>query len=163
MYGEVLRCRDCAEVAWVITLQPTHEIASQRRSEERIFAIGFLSATPARIAEDVDIRRPDGQPEIDTVNPFANRLVVLGAGLRRNDRSDALKQAGIPRGGHPDRLRKEGRIARARYPMQTFAPVVISGNAQVWDGWCGINTLGRRSSWRAVAARRSGSRGGALS
>src|ERR1700733_8803773 len=101
MHGEVLRCRDDAKVTRVITLQAAHEIKPKRGSKKRIFAIGLLSASPARIAEDVDIRRPDGQAEVETVNSFTHCLVVLGAGLRRNNRSDALKQRGIPGGGHP--------------------------------------------------------------
>ena len=41
--------------------QTLHELDAHARREVRIFAVGLLAAAPARIAEDVDVRRPEGQ------------------------------------------------------------------------------------------------------
>ena len=42
-----------------------------RAGEERIFAVGFLAAAPARIAKDVDV----GRPEIEALEDLAVRAV----------------------------------------------------------------------------------------
>ncbi len=58
MHGEVLRCRDHIRQIGVRTLHALHEGDSQPRGEIGILAVCFLTATPARITEDVDVGRP---------------------------------------------------------------------------------------------------------
>jgi hypothetical protein len=52
------------EVARIVALQAFDERDSHGACEEGILAVGLLSPSPAGIAEDVDVWRPEGQPEI---------------------------------------------------------------------------------------------------
>jgi len=43
-------------------LHAAHEGRADRPRQEAILAVGLLPAAPARVAEDVDVRRPEGRP-----------------------------------------------------------------------------------------------------
>src|SRR5690606_41714625 len=45
----------------VITLKSLHERDPHARREERILAVRLLTTSPARIAKDIDVGRPEGQ------------------------------------------------------------------------------------------------------
>ena len=81
VYGEVLAGGHGAEVIQVRALHAADEGAAHAAGQERILAVGLLAAAPAWVAEDVDVRRPEGQPEEDAVIAFALRLVVFRAGF----------------------------------------------------------------------------------
>src|SRR5436305_92497 len=53
---------DDRRVVRVIALHPANVGNPQPGGEERILAVGFLPAAPARIAEDVDVGRPGVEP-----------------------------------------------------------------------------------------------------
>ena len=57
------------EIARIRTLQTLHKGGADAAGEKRIFAVGFLSASPARVAIDVDIGRPEGEAIVDGVLP----------------------------------------------------------------------------------------------
>ena len=59
VHGEVLGRGDDAVVLRIVALHAGDEGDAHARGEERIFAVGFLAAAPARIAEDVDVGRPE--------------------------------------------------------------------------------------------------------
>ena len=59
--GVMLWRSDRLEVSRVITLQTLHKRYAEARRQEGIFTVRLLATAPARIAEDVDVRRPDGQ------------------------------------------------------------------------------------------------------
>ena len=44
------------EVSWVIALKTTDKRHTQFRGEVGVFAVGFLTASPTRITEQVDVR-----------------------------------------------------------------------------------------------------------
>ena len=54
--GEVFHGGDRLEVLRMVALKPADELNRQPACEERIFAEGFLAASPTRVAEDVDVR-----------------------------------------------------------------------------------------------------------
>src|SRR5438445_41290 len=60
--GEMLRRRDNSKVVRIVSLHSGDERYSQPPAQERIFSIRLLSAAPARIAEDIDVGRPEIQP-----------------------------------------------------------------------------------------------------
>ena len=47
---------------------PVTKATAHLAGQERIFAIGLLAAAPARIAEDVDVGRPEIQPLGDAMS-----------------------------------------------------------------------------------------------
>ena len=63
--GVVLGGGDGAEVFGIVALDAFDEGCAEAGGEEGIFAVGFLAAAPARIAEDVDVGRPDGEAVVD--------------------------------------------------------------------------------------------------
>src|SRR3546814_3509721 len=69
----------------------------------RILAQRLLPPAPARIAEDVDVGRPERQPVIAVVIPLALRLVVFGAALGRDHLALGVEQRAIEGRGHADR------------------------------------------------------------
>lgn len=82
----VLRC------GGAFALQALHEGHAHARGEEGILAVGFLAAAPARITEDIDVRRPEGQPLIARVLVLAQELMVLGARLVADRGGDLVHQ-----------------------------------------------------------------------
>src|ERR1039458_9972758 len=111
VHGEVLRRGNHPEVVGIVSLQTLHEGDAQTAGEERVLSVSLLPASPARIAKDVDVRRPDGQSVVDRVNIVANGLVVLGAGLDGDRRGLASHQSGVPRRRHSYRLWKQSGVS----------------------------------------------------
>ena len=120
----------------VISLQASHVSNAHLRCQERVFAIGFLAASPTRISEDVDVRRPDGQPvKPVAITLFPHPLGIFGPELGGNNIRFFVEQVRIESCSQSDCLRKNGRIAFARGAVQTFAPPVVLRNSQPSD--CG--------------------------
>src|SRR5437870_3416043 len=130
----MFRRRDHLEVARVIALQTLDESHAQTRSEKRVLAIGFLSASPARVAKDVDIRAPESQPFIPSALIVANELVMLCAGFSRDHVSNLMHKISVPRCRQTNRLGKHSCVAGARHAMQRFVPPFIRGNSKPFDG-----------------------------
>src|ERR1019366_8531740 len=113
---------------------PFNEVDRQAPRQERIFAIGFHAAAPARVAHQVDVRRPEREALVDAPLAAPEELVVLGAGLVGDRRGHAEDEAGIPGRGQPDGLREHRGAAGARHPVQALVPPVVGGNAEPLDG-----------------------------
>ena len=69
-------CR-CFEIFGMIALQALHKRRCHLTGKERVFAPGFLSAPPARIAENIHIWRPEGQS-----------LILIGISIAAQARHD---------------------------------------------------------------------------
>ena len=121
----VFHRRDGLEVFVVIALDAVDEIHRHAARQERVLAIGFLSPAPARIAEDVDVRRPEGQPAIHGVHIFRGIIVMLGAALVGNRRGDLQHQVFVPGRGQANRLREDGCVPCARDPVQGLVPPIV--------------------------------------
>ena len=118
----------------MIALQTTHEGRSQLAGEIGVLAPCLLATTPTRIAENVDIGRPEGKPLVDqSVALPAECLVILGTALVGDGGGDALDERGIPGRGHADRLRKYGGAAIAPNAVERLAPEVVRRDAQAGD------------------------------
>src|SRR5260370_10228138 len=80
----------------IITLETGHERDADSRSQVRVLAVRFLPASPARIAKDIDVGRPDGQSPIPVRGTItANARVVLGAKLSADGVRDLVDQRRI--------------------------------------------------------------------
>src|SRR5438477_3727386 len=99
VYGEMLRSRDGLEMVRIAALHPLYKRHSHARRQIGVFPVRLLPATPAGIAENVDIRRPEGEPVIAAVIAVAYRFVVLRAGLGRDRIRNAVHQVRVPSGG----------------------------------------------------------------
>ena len=134
VHGKVLGAGRRLEVLFVVALQALDKAHAQARGEIGVLAVGLVAAAPARVAEDVDVRRPEGQPLVDVAVALAHALVVLGAALGGDDGADLLHKVCVEHGGHGDGLREHGGRARARHAVQRLVPPVIGGYAQPLDG-----------------------------
>src|SRR5438309_4320544 len=110
----MLRRRNRAVEGWVIALDAPDELRRENSGEERIFAVGLLPASPTRISEDVDVRRPESQAEVAPRIPLALRLVVLGTRFGRDHLAFRMDQRFVPRRRHANRMRENGCLAGAR-------------------------------------------------
>src|SRR6185312_16838618 len=70
MHRKMFRSRDGAGVFGIVTLQAGDKGDTELRGQEGVFAIGLLATAPARIAEDVDIGRPEIEPGVKTLAPL---------------------------------------------------------------------------------------------
>src|ERR1700722_14296053 len=80
----VLRRRDYLEIIGIRTLQSTNERCANLAGEKWVFAIGLLPPPPTRIANDVDVWRPERQAIVDRMITVPQRLVVLCPSLGRD-------------------------------------------------------------------------------
>ena len=141
VHREMLRRGHQLKVVGVVTLQPFNEFDAHAGSEKWIFAKGLHAAAPARIAKDIDVRRPEGKPRETAAIIVTNGLVVLGAALNRDDPRDPAHERGVPGGREADGLREVRRNAVARHAVQRFVPPVVGRHAQSRNGRCDIECL----------------------
>ncbi len=131
VHREMLRRRDHAKILRIISLQSGYERHTHAPGEKRIFSVRLLSTPPARIAEDIDIRRPEIQPLHNVAPPRPHRLVVLCPSFRPDDDRHLVNQRIIKRGRQPDRLGKHGRRSGIGNAVQRLTPPVVIRHLQV--------------------------------
>ena len=112
------------------SLQAADDGHAQLARQVRILAVGFHAPSPARIAEDVDVRGPEGDALILLHQPRLPGLVVLHPGLVADGREDFVNQRFIKGGGHADGLREHRGGPVAGHPVQGLAPPVVGLDAQ---------------------------------
>ncbi len=130
---EVLRGGDHLEGLRILALQPFDERHTHDRAQVRVLAVGLLPAAPAWVAEDVDVRRPEGEAGVKLAHPAAQRFVVLGTRFVRDGVGHLSHQLDVPRGCHADGLRKNRGDARAGDAVQALIPPAVGGDAQTLD------------------------------
>ncbi len=134
VHGVVFGSGDRLEVARIVALEALDKGDAEAAGEEGILAVGLLAAAPARIAEDVDVRRPEGEPLVNAALALADEFVVLGASLVADHRGDAANKRFIPGGPEPDGLGKDRGDAGPGDPVQGLVPPVAGGDAEAGDG-----------------------------
>ncbi len=134
VHSKVLGRRYQLQVMRIVALQAFDKLHAQARGEKWILAKGLHAAAPARIAKDVDVRRPESEPCEAAVIVVANGLVVLGAAFDRDDLRDPAHECGVPGGREADGLREIRRKAVARHAVQRFVPPVVGRHAQTRNG-----------------------------
>ena len=78
VYGKVLGARGAFQML-SIALQAMDISLAKPGCEVGVLAVGLVSAAPARIAEDVDVWRPEAQTVIDVPISLLGELIELGA------------------------------------------------------------------------------------
>ena len=101
------------------------------RGQVRVLARGLLAASPARVAEDVDVRAPEGQlrvagivPGLVVHVPFPLGTVPVGARLVGDGGIDLIDLLRVEGGGHADGLRIHG-VAVGADAVAGLAPPVV--------------------------------------
>jgi hypothetical protein len=134
MHGEVFHRCDGLEILRVIALKTVNELHRQCSGEKRILSVSLLPPSPSRIAEQVDVGRPEGEALVAAVAVVADVLVVLGARFVGDHRRREKHQRIIPCRGESNGLRKHRREPRARDAMKRLVPPVVHRNAEPVDG-----------------------------
>src|SRR5215472_1146022 len=140
--GEMLRRRDDAIVMRMITLHTSNKSHGHARAQEWILAVGLLSAPPAGIAKDVDVRRPKIETLKDVRVTSAFVLSVFDPALDANRRRHLMNARYVERRRESDRL---GKLCRPvhRDTMQCLAPPVVCWNVEARNGSRLIHELRR--------------------
>ena len=137
----VLGRRDGLEILRVVALHAAHEGDAEARGEVRVFAVGLLPAAPARVAEDVDVRRPEGEAVEPRAVAAPLRLVVLGPRLLGDDGRDAAHELLVEGRAEADGLREDRRDAGEGDAVEALIPPVVLGDAEARDGGRGVHHL----------------------
>ncbi len=133
VYGKVLGGRDDAVVVRIVALHAGDEGNAHPRGQERVFAISLLAAAPTRIAEDVDVGRPEVQPFKDVAVPGTHILHMLDAALGADGYGHFVNLRRIECRRQTDRLRKLcGSIHRDA--VQRLAPPIVRWNIEPRNG-----------------------------
>ena len=111
VHREMLRRRNGEIVFRIVSLHAGDEGDAHARRQEWIFAVGLLAASPARVAKDVDVWRPEVQAFEDAAVPFAHRLDVLDSSFDPDGLGHAVNGLRIKGCGQADRLGKLGGAA----------------------------------------------------
>ena len=130
VHGVMLGRGDALEMLRVVALQAFDERHAHARRQERILAVGLMAAAPARIAEDVDVGRPHGQPLVDGVIAHLIGGMMLDARFLSDNPGDFLEPFRVEAARHADRLREHRGRAGASHAVQTFVPPVVFVNAK---------------------------------
>ncbi len=158
VHGEVLGRGDRARVVEVLALQAVDKAHCHLSGEERVFAVRFHATAPARVAEDIDVGRPDGETGVAlVVVARATGLVELGARFGRDHRAHLLHEMGIPARRQANGLWKHRGITVAGDAVQALAPPLIGGDAQARNCRRIVHGL-RHFSSRLMCATRSAAR-----
>ena len=118
MNGKVLGAgKEFAVLAVGRSLESAHHSQSHARCEIRVFAIGFLSTPPTRVAEDVDIRCPERQALIHLHYSAFGRQGSLGTGFIAHRRINLVDKCIIEGSSHAHRDGEHSGIAIAPHSM----------------------------------------------
>ncbi len=140
--GVMLGSGNGFEIVRIVALQAGDEGYAEASREERIFTVGFLAASPARITEDIYVGRPESETVIAAEVVVGDGVVVFGASFGGNNVGDGVKEIGVPGGGETDGLREDGGDAGASYAVEAFVPPVVGGNLETRDGGSDVLHLG---------------------
>src|SRR5271169_109252 len=111
---------DSFEIVRIVALEACDEGDAEAAGEEGIFAVGFLAASPAGIAKDVDVGRPEGETVVAAGVVVGDGVIVFGAGFGGNDIGDGTEKTSVPGGGEADGLGENGGSAGAGDAVETL-------------------------------------------
>lgn len=132
------------QVAGVISLQSFNHGDAHFRSQVRVFTVGFVSASPPGIPEDVYVRCPECQSGVPLEGiSFLYGSVVDGPAFIGNHSGRLEQLFRIECGRQSDGLGKYGHLFRgAGHSVQAFIPPVVVGYAEARYAFGGMSHLG---------------------
>ena len=133
VHGVVFGARHGFQIERVGTLETAHHGRTHFGREIGVFAVSFLSASPARVAEYVDVGCPVGESAV-LRDAFSGgkSLVEQRAAFGGGYVAHALQPLRIECRRHGNRLRENGDfLGRARHAVERLIPPVVSRNAEM--------------------------------
>ena len=120
---------DCEVVPGIRTLHARNIRDRQARAQKRVLTVGFLTAPPARVAEDVDVRRPEVEAFENVGMPSSFGLGMLDAPFDADRGRHLVNARYIKRRGQTDGLRKFG-CSVGGDAVQGLAPPIVCWHAE---------------------------------
>ena len=108
-----------------VALQPPDHGHAELSREIWVLSVGLHAASPARVAEDVDVGRPERKALVPAGLAGGQRLAVLDARLVAHGREHFFQKRFVEGSRHADGLRESGRLAVAGYAVQRLVPPVV--------------------------------------
>src|ERR1700722_1686571 len=99
VHSEMLRSRNHAIVFRIVSLQTGDKRHAHASGEKRILAVCFLTAPPARIAKDIDIRRPEIETLHDVACASAHGLIMFRSGFGADHDCHVMNKRRVKSGG----------------------------------------------------------------
>ena len=116
-------------------LQSAHHLGAHDAGQVGVLAVGLLPTSPARVAEDVHVRRPHAQAvELLVLAAALHAVVILGTLLGAGDVEHLVEEVGIERRSHSHRFREDGHVVLVGGPVQGLAPPEELLDAQSRNG-----------------------------
>jgi hypothetical protein len=142
VYGVVLRRGHGLQPPGIVALHAAHVRHAHPRGEVRALPEGLVAPAPARVAEDVDVRAPVGEADVDVEDALLRQLVVLCPGLVADGPGHAQQQVGVEGRSEADALGEDGRESSPTHAVQPLGLVVVRRYAQPGDGRRAVHELG---------------------
>ena len=133
VYCKVFCAGGGLKVERIVSLDSLHVCGTHRSCQERILSVGFHSASPPWIPENVDVGGPEGKACIPAVVTHSAEHVKLGAPLVRNHVSNFLYQFRVECGSQADWLGKYGGLSASGNSVKGFAPPVVRLYSKPFD------------------------------
>jgi hypothetical protein len=101
----------------------------------------FLTTTPTRIPENIDVGSPKSQSAILFVVAFGFGCIVHRPSFIRNCRRNSMGQITIESSSKPNRLRKNSCNSGTSYTVKRFVLITIRKNSQTLNCRCTMHHL----------------------
>ena len=136
VHGIMLGAGMGLEVFVIVALHTQHGLHTEHSVQVGVFTAGLLSASPAWVTEDIDIRAPEGELGVAGIVGHAHghiedvvvRTVPVGAGLVGDRGEHFIHLLRIEGGSHANRLGIDG-VASLAHTMAGLAPPVVGRDA----------------------------------
>ena len=115
-------------------LQAADHGHAQGAGQVRVFPVGLHAAAPARVPENVDVGRPEGDALVPAHPAALQRLAILDAGLVTDGGKHLIHKGFVKRSRHGNGHGKHGGFSVAGHAVQGLVPPVVGGNAQRFHG-----------------------------
>jgi hypothetical protein len=135
--------RSGSPVFRIVSLQVFYKRNRHRPGQKRVFAVGFLRATPTRVSAQIRIRRPHHNSALQVV--FALKQIPCLFGFRGGSPANERRVPGFPQSNRLRKLRCRNRMFAAptgkrrstlRQAMQPLN-VPAAFNSQPWNAGIG--------------------------
>ena len=99
-----------------------------------IFAVGFMTTSPAGVPKDIDVGGPGGEPLIDLCPAKFLVFIVLGPHFIGNRHSHLVHQRGVKAGSHGNGLGEYRSGSGSGHAVERLVPPVVFRNSQPFNG-----------------------------
>ena len=116
-------------------LQAFHAGAAHQGGEAGVLAVGLHAASPAGVAEDVDVGGEEGEALVVAGAAGVLRHVVFVARFVGDEGEHEFHARGVEGGGEGYGHGIDGGQAGASHAVQRLVPPAVGGKAHMRDGW----------------------------